>query len=249
MTNFKQILIQKQPLIGTLQELPATEVTEILASAGFDWLFVDMEHSAIDISCMQHILQAGQKRCPCIVRSPSHDEVWLKKILDAGADGIIIPLVNSAEEAKEIIRLCKYPPQGSRSIGIARAQDYGMNFQGYVAEANEKVAIILQMEHIDAVRNIDAIVKVPGIDAIFIGPYDLSGSMGMTGQVKAPEVQRQIEILRNACINAGLPMGIFTADPAEVKPLIEKGYSLIAVGIDAMTLGKAAKEALKISKM
>ncbi|HLP46180.1 MAG TPA: aldolase/citrate lyase family protein [Candidatus Kapabacteria bacterium] len=246
--NFKKKLAQKQPLIGTLQELPATEVTEILALAGLDWLFVDMEHSAIDVSCMQHILQAGQKMCPCIVRSPSHDEVWLKKILDAGADGIIIPLVNSAEKAKEIIRFCKYPPAGSRSIGIARAQDYGMNFQKYVAEANEKVAVILQIEHIDAVRNIDAIVKVPGIDAIFIGPYDLSGSMGMTGQVNSPEVQQQIETVRKACIDAGLPMGIFTADPAEVKSLLEKGYSLIAVGIDAMILGKAAKEALKISK-
>lgn len=246
--NFKQKLAQKQPLIGTLQEIHAAEVTEILASAGFDWLFVDMEHSAIDVPCMQHILQAGQKQCPCIVRSPSHDEVWLKKILDAGADGIIIPLVNSAEKAKEIIRLCKYPPEGSRSIGITRAQGYGMNFQQYVKEANEKIAIILQMEHIDAVRNIESIVKVPGIDAIFIGPYDLSGSMGMTGQVNSPEVQQQIEILRNACINAGLPMGIFTADPTEVKSLLEKGYSLIAVGIDAMILGKVMKETLKICK-
>ncbi|MCX6578708.1 MAG: aldolase/citrate lyase family protein [Candidatus Aminicenantes bacterium] len=244
MTTFKQKLRQKLPLIGTIQELPAAEVTEILASAGFDWLFVDMEHSAIDISCMQHILQAGQRHCPCIVRSPSHEEVWLKKILDAGADGIIIPLVNTAEEAKRVIRFCKYPPEGGRSIGIARAQGYGMNFREYVAEANEKIAVILQMEHIDAVKNIDAIVKVPGIDALFIGPYDLSGSMGMTGQVNTPEVRRQIEILGNACIAAGLPMGIFTTDPAEVKPLMEKGYSLIAVGIDAMILGKAAKETL-----
>lgn len=246
--NFKQKLAQKQPLIGTLQEIPATEVTEILTLVGFDWLFVDMEHSAIDVPCMQHILQAGQKLCPCIVRSPSHDEVWLKKILDAGADGIIIPLVNSAEKAKEIIRLCKYPPEGSRSIGITRAQSYGMNFQQYVAEANKNGAVILQMEHIDAVRNIDSIVKVPGIDAIFIGPYDLSGSMGMTGQVNSPEVQQQIEILRNACINANLPMGIFTANPAEVKSLLEKGYSLIAVGIDAMILGKAMRETLNICK-
>ncbi len=244
MTAFKQKLQQKLPLIGTIQELPSTEVTEILASAGFDWLFVDMEHSAIDVPCMQRILQAGQKHCPCIVRSPSHEEVWLKKILDAGADGIIIPLVNTVEEAKKVIRFCKYPPEGGRSIGIARAQGYGMNFQEYVAEANEKIAIILQMEHIDAVRNIDAIVKVPGINALFIGPYDLSGSMGMTGQVNTPEVQQQIEILRNACIRTGLPMGIFTANPAEVKPLIDKGYSLIAVGIDAMILGKAAKETL-----
>jgi 2-dehydro-3-deoxyglucarate aldolase/4-hydroxy-2-oxoheptanedioate aldolase len=241
-TVFKQKLRQKQPLIGTIQELASTEVTEILASSGFDWLFIDMEHSAIDVPCMQHILQAGQKHCPCIVRSPSHEEVWLKKILDAGADGIIIPLVNSAEEAEKLIRSCKYPPEGSRSIGITRAQGYGANFREYVAEANEKIAVILQMEHIDAVRNIDAIVKVPGIDALFIGPYDLSGSMGMTGQVNSPEVQGQIEILRNACINAGLPMGIFTTNPAEVNTLIEKGYSLIAVGIDAMILGKAAKE-------
>lgn len=246
--DFKQKLKQKQPLIGTVQELASAEVTEILADAGFDWIWMDMEHSAIDVPCMQRMLQAGQHLCTCIVRSPSHDEVWIKKILDAGADGIILPLVNSAEEAEKIIQFCKYPPKGRRSVGLARAHGYGMNFQKYINDANQTISIILQIEHIDAVNNIEAIVKVPGIDALIIGPYDLSGSMGKIGQTNDPEVQEQIEKVRQTCLNANMPMGIFTANPEEVKTLIKKGYCLIAVGIDTMLMGKAVKEAIGISR-
>jgi 2-dehydro-3-deoxyglucarate aldolase/4-hydroxy-2-oxoheptanedioate aldolase len=246
--DFKQKLKQKQPQIGTVQELASAEVTEILAGAGFDWIWMDMEHSAIDVPCMQRMLQAGQHLCACIVRSPSHDEVWIKKILDAGADGIILPLVNSAEEAEKIIQLCKYPPEGRRSVGLARAHGYGMSFQKYIDEANQTISIILQIEHIDAVNNIEAIVKVPGIDALIIGPYDLSGSMGKIGQVNDPEVQEQIEKVRQTCLNANMPMGIFTPNPEEVKTLIKKEYCLIAVGIDTMLMGKAVKEAIELSK-
>ncbi|MCP4157409.1 MAG: 2,4-dihydroxyhept-2-ene-1,7-dioic acid aldolase [bacterium] len=242
--NFKERLRGEKHLIGTLQALPCTEITEILVAGGFDWLWVDMEHSAIDVPVMQRILQTAQPQCPCIVRAPSHDEVGIKKILDAGADGIILPQVNSAKAAEKIVRSCKYPPEGSRSVGLARAHSYGTRFQEHVDEANNTVAVVMQIEHIDAVRNIDEIVAVSGVDAVIIGPYDLSGSMGKTGMVNAPEVQEQIEKVRKTCLNAAMPMGIFTADPEQVTALKEKGYKLITMGIDSLFLGQALKTAM-----
>lgn len=240
--TFKQKLKQHKPLIGTIQALPSPEITEILANTGLDWIWIDMEHSTIDIPTMQHMLQAANGKCPCIVRPPSHESAYIKKILDAGADGILIPLVNTPDDANQMVKLCKYPPDGQRSIGIARAHGYGMRFQEYVDNANEDITVIVQVEHIDAIKNIDQIVKVPGLDAILIGPYDLSGSMGKTGKVNDPEVQKQIEIARKTALNANLHVGIFTASPENVKELVEKGFSFIAVGLDSMALGNAMKE-------
>jgi 2-dehydro-3-deoxyglucarate aldolase/4-hydroxy-2-oxoheptanedioate aldolase len=233
-------------MIGILQTLDCPEIAEILSMSGFDWLFVDMEHSALNVQSVQRILQTIDGKCTGIVRVPSHDEMWTKQLLDAGARGIIFPQVNSAREAADIIRGCKYPPEGSRGVGISRAQGYGLKFQDYVDTANREIAVILQIEHIDGVRNIDSIVKVPGIDAIFVGPYDLSCSMNKIGRVNDPEVQQQIETVRRACVDAGLTLGIFTANPREVKVFIEKGYRLIAVGIDIMLLGQSARQVLEM---
>jgi 2-keto-3-deoxy-L-rhamnonate aldolase RhmA len=242
--HFKRKLGEGKPLIGAIQSLSSAEVTEILATAGFDWLWVDLEHSAIDIPGLQRILQAAAQRCPCLVRSPSHQEVWIKKILDAGPAGIIVPRVNSAEEAAALVGFCRYPPEGCRSVGLSRAQGYGLTFREYVEQANRELALILQIEHIDAVKAIEAIVRVPGIDALLVGPYDLSASMGKTGQVTDPEVQQQIETVRRVCLDAGMPLGIFTTQPEAVNPLLEKGYRLIGVGIDSLYLGQALKQAL-----
>ncbi|MCP4213890.1 MAG: 2,4-dihydroxyhept-2-ene-1,7-dioic acid aldolase [bacterium] len=242
--SFKQKLKQGKPLVGPLQALASSEVTEILVGAGFDWLFVDMEHSVIDVPVMQRILQAAQRHKPCVVRAPSHEEVWIKKILDADADGIIIPQVKTVAETENIIRMCKFPPEGGRSVGIARAHGYGMDFARCIAEANDFIAVIPQIEHIDGVNNIEDILKVKGIDAIFIGPYDLSGSMGMTGKVKSPEVLEAVDRVRKVCLEAGIPVGIFTTEPEAVKGLAEQGYSFIALGIDTIYLGNAIREAL-----
>ncbi len=245
----RQRLQEKAPLLGTLQALPATEVTEMLMAAGFQWLWVDMEHSPIEIHSMQRILQTAQNACHCIVRTPSHDEIWFKKILDAGADGIIVPQVRNAEEVERLMQFCKYPPMGKRSVGLARAQGYGNRFVQYVANANEEVAVVLQIEHIDAVRNIDSIIAVPGVDAVIVGPYDLSASMGKTGQVNDPEVQEKVEHVRRVCLDANMTLGIFTTQPDEVETLAKKGYRLICLGVDTMFLGAALKDALKNVKL
>jgi 2-keto-3-deoxy-L-rhamnonate aldolase RhmA len=248
MFNFRQEIKEGKPLIGTLQTLNSPDITEMLVAAGFDWLFIDLEHSTIDVEGAQRILQAAGSNCPCVIRVPCGDQVWIKKLLDIGPAGVIIPQVKSAREAAEIVQFCRYPPEGTRSVGLSRAHGYGMRFDEYIANANQNVAVIIQIEHINAVKEIEDIVKIPGIDALLVGPYDLSGTMGKIGQVKDPEVQAQVEKVRQVCLDTGMPLGIFTTNPEEVKPLIEKGYTVIAVGIDTIFLGRALKQAMEIIK-
>jgi 2-dehydro-3-deoxyglucarate aldolase/4-hydroxy-2-oxoheptanedioate aldolase len=243
--SFRRKLKEGKPLIGTIQTLSALEITEIFTVAGFDWLFIDMEHTVLDVPAVQRILQTAQGRIAGIVRVPAGEEVWVKRVLDAGAEGLIFPQVNSAGQAKKIVQLCKYSPEGNRGVGISRAQGYGMRFNEYVETANRDTAVIIQIEHIEAVKNIEAIVQVPGIDAIFIGPYDLSGSMGKIGKVADPEVQEKIKIALTAGLKAGLAVGIFTLNPADVKRFIEKGYTLLTLGIDVMFFSGAARQALR----
>lgn len=243
--NFKEKTAQRQPLIGTVLALPSPEITEMLASMDLDWLWLDMEHSVIDAPTMQRMLQATHNKIPCLVRPPSHDEVWIKKILDAGADGLLVPMVNSAEDAERIVQMSKYPPLGRRSVGIARAHNYGLGFQDHLDNANKDTTIIVQIEHIDGVKNIEAIINVPGIDGILIGPYDLSGSMGKPGKVNDDDVQKNITTARTCAQQAGKTVGIFTAGPDNVATLKEQGYDFIAVGIDSMMLGQAYEEMLR----
>ena len=246
--SFKQKLKEGKPLIGTIQTLAALDITEILTTAGFDWLFIDLEHSALDVSAAQRIMQAAQNKCHCIARVPVGDELWIKRVLDAGADGLIFPQVKTAGQAKKLVQLCKYPPEGTRGVGLARAQGFGMTFDEYIESANRDIAVIMQIEHIEAVDNIEAIVQVPGIDALFIGPYDLSCSMDMTGKVDDARVQEKIEIVRSTAAAAGLPAGIFTVNPADVKPFVDKGYTFITLGIDVMFFSGAVQQILQEAK-
>ncbi len=179
--SFKNNLTAGDLLISTIVTLPSPEIIEILCGSEFDWLFIDLEHSALSIRDAQVILQAASIQTPCLIRVPNLDEIWIKKVLDIGPAGIIIPQVQTAEQAKLAVQLCKYPPEGVRSVGIARAQGYGPKFQEYVSTANKNTAVVIQIEHKDAVNNIDDIVKVPGIDCLFVGPYDLSASMEKPG--------------------------------------------------------------------
>ncbi len=244
--GFRCRLAKKDTLIGTLVTLPAPEAAEILAGAGFDWLLIDLEHSAMGIDHAQRILQAasGKTACgqpACIVRVPLNDEIWIKKALDTGCAGIMVPQVNSAEEARRAVRLSKYPPQGSRSVGLARAQRYGPGLTEAVTSANETTVVIVQAEHVDAAANIDSILAVPGVDAVLIGPYDLSASMGLTGQVDHPDVQAAIAQVRAACFGRGIPVGIFTATTSRAQTALGQGFSLLLVSGDMLMLEQAAR--------
>ena len=243
-SNFRAGLKNGDILIGTLITMPVPEVAEIMVEVGFDWLFVDTEHAPFNAKDALKILQAAGNRCPCVVRIPANEEVWIKKALDIGADGIIAPQVNSAEEAEHIVRMCKYPPQGTRSVGIGRAHKYGLGFKEYVARANDEIAVILQAENTNALKNISEIVRVPGIDAIFIGPYDLSASMGKMGNVTDADVRNAISTMAECCKNAGVRLGIFTDTAETAAAYIEQGFTLIAISTDGLYMAQGAKKTL-----
>lgn len=241
-------IAQRNLLIGTIVTLPSPEISEILSRSGFDWLFVDLEHSVLSIQDAQSILQAADAKTPCVIRVPANEETWIKKCLDIGAHGLMVPQIRKPSDARRAVRLCKYPPQGERSVGIARAHGYGRRFKDYVDTANEDIAVILQIEHVEAVANIESILEVEGIDCLFIGPYDLSASMGKTGQIQDENVQRAISRVKHCADRAGVPSGIFGASATAVQPNIQNGYTLIAVGIDTLLIGESAKKITEVLK-
>ena len=232
-------------LLGTILTLPSPEVAELLSQAGFDWLFVDMEHTSLGVNEVQRILQAVGREFPCLVRIPVMDATWIKKVLESGPAGIIVPHVNTPKDAEKILLWSKYPPEGTRSVGISRAQDYGLNLQDYMIKANENLVVVPQVEHIDAVNNLDHFVKIPGLSALFVGPYDLSGSIGKLGQVKDSEVQGLVQKVQEVCAEAGVTTGIFGVDAEAVKPYIDMGYSLIAVGTDTSFISKSVQDIIR----
>ena len=243
-TSFRDLLGHKKPPIGTLLSLPSPEIAEVAAASGFDWLFLDMEHGLLDFVETQRMIQAVAGRCPCLVRVPTNDGPLISKSLDTGADGIIFPHVNSAAEAGACVRAAKYPPQGSRSIGIARAQGYGQRLAADIAKANATIFLTAQAEHIDAARAIDDILAVPGIDAVFIGPYDLSASLGIPGQVGAGPVTDAIESIRSAAMRRGIPAGIFAGTAEAAKEDIRQGFDFICVATDTLLLADASRRLL-----
>lgn len=240
--SFKNRLKNGETLVGTIITLPSPEVAELLSKSGFDWLFIDMEHSAITIKDAQRMIQAASEHAHCILRVPGNEEIWIKRSLDTGAEGIIIPQVNSKTEAEKAVNHSKYPPQGKRSIGISRAHDFGIHFTSYIEHANEEIALIIQCEHTEAVRNLPEILQVDGIDCIFTGPYDLSASMGKTGNLHDPEVTKAIAYIQQQCQHKNMPQGIFGGSTTEIKPFKNNGGSLLAVGIDVLMLSGSAKE-------
>ncbi|MGI9519463.1 MAG: HpcH/HpaI aldolase family protein [Pirellulaceae bacterium] len=240
--NLKSRLRSGELLLGTMITLPSPDVTEIMALAGFDWLFIDGEHGPFDASNLGQILRAASDHAACLVRVPAIEEVPLKQALDLGAAGIIVPKVNTANEAAQIVDWCRYPPHGSRGIGLARAHGFGHRSSEYMTAANSDLLVIVQAEHREAVENIESIVAVDGIDCVFVGPHDLSASFGKTGQVDDPEVVAAIDRVVSVCQSRQMPLGFFGMAPHHVQPWVDRGVNLICVGVDAALLADSAKQ-------
>jgi 2-dehydro-3-deoxyglucarate aldolase len=167
--------------------------------------------------------------------------------LDAGARGLIIPMVKTAAEARAAVREAKYPPRGTRGFGYARANLYGADFAAHIASANDQIAMVMQIEHKDAIAELDAILEVDGVDGLFIGPLDLSGSMGIPGQLEHPQMQAALERYRDACRAHGKAAGLHIIRPTEdaIRRAVEQGYTLLALGLDNVFMEQAAREALR----
>ncbi len=175
-----------------------------------------------------------------MVRVKAPDETSIKTALDLGAAGIIAPQVNTAAQAADVVRFARYAPEGGRGVGLARAHGYGLRFNDYMENANERIAVVVQAEHVEAVENIESIVAVEGIDAVFVGPYDLSASLGLTGRLDDAAVVEAIDRVTSVCQAAGMALGFFGVTAAAVEPYMERGYTLITAGVDSLFLGGAA---------
>jgi len=242
--TLKERLLNLETLIGTVVTISAPEVADILSRLGFDFLWIDTEHGPPGLPQAQMLVQAAGARCSTVIRVPSQDEAWIKKTLDIGCDGVIVPHVSTAEQASRVVELCLYPPAGTRSVGAARAQGYGLDLPEGIQRANEQIAVIVQAEHIDAVYNIEGILNVEGVTAVLIGPYDLSGSLGVPGQIDSPKVRDAIDRVTKACHKAEMPVGIFAADTATARHALANGVNMVALGLDASFLWQSASRAL-----
>jgi len=238
---FKKALAEAGSRVGILLSLPSPEIVEICIAAGFDWLFIDMEHGLLDFAAVQRMVQAAAGRVPCLVRVPAHAPAWIGTALDTGADGLIFPHVSTAEEASACVRAALYPPSGVRSIGVARSQGYGAGIREDMASANGRITLIAQAEHIDAVRAIDSILDVPGLDAVFVGPLDLSASLGLPGRVDEPRVQEAIAGILAAARARKVPAGIFAPGAAAARAASRRGFAFVAAATDGALMAEAAR--------
>lgn len=237
---------EKRALVGTIVSMNSCELAEALSESGLDWLFFDLEHSVLSLQDVQCMIQAMNKKCMSFIRIQDPQTAYVKKALDTGCDGIIVPQVNSALIAKQVIEAGKYAPLGARSVGLSRSIAYGTNLANGIKFHNDEKAIIVQIEHIQAIQNLDEILNVPGIDGVFVGPYDLSSSMGVIGEVSNKRVQESIEIVVSATKKRGIPAGIFIGGESLLKKEIERGYQLIAVGSDILRLVSSCQRTAEV---
>ncbi len=190
--TLKNRLIAGETTIGSWLTIGNSAIAEIMAGAGFDWLTIDMEHSAITLEQAQQMIQTiDAYDVASLIRVGENNPNIIKRAMDTGAHGVIVPMITSREEAERAVKSVKYPPHGYRGVGLARAQRYGRDFPAYEKWNREQSVVILLIEHIDAVNNLEAILTVPSVDAFIVGPYDLSGSMGKIGQSSPRQNMRE----------------------------------------------------------
>jgi len=246
--ELKQKLKNNKLTIGSWIMMSDSMSVEIMSLAGFEWLVIDIEHTAIDLQTTKHLITTIQAHnMQALVRVSKNEEVIIKRVLDMGADGIIVPMINSKEDAKQAVDYAKYPPTGKRGVGLYRATKYGVNFEEYKKWVNEELVIIAQIEHIDAVNNIDDILQVEGIDGTIIGPYDLSGSMGYPGEFERKDVKGAVQKVLDRCKVYNIPSGFHVVDthPEKLNAKIEQGCTFLAYGIDYFFMRDAAIAGMK----
>jgi len=246
--QLKSKLAQSEITIGSWITLGHTAIAEIMASAGFDWLVLDMEHSVLELNEVQTIIQVlDGKQCPVIVRLTSNHPDQIKRVMDAGATGVMVPMIKSAADAQAAVDAVYYPPRGQRGVGLARAQGFGASFPAYKQWLESNAVIVAMIEHIDAVNAIDSILAVPGIDTYIIGPYDLSGSMGRPGDLNHPDVQSAIARILEAGKKAQKPGGIHVIepDPEALQQRIQSGFNFLGYSLDIRILDSICRNHLQ----
>jgi len=246
--SLKGKLARNELTIGSWITLAHSGVAELMAKTGaFDWLAIDMEHSVVELRDVQEMIQAlDLSGVQPLVRLTSNDENQIKRVMDAGAHGVVVPLVNSKGDAERAVQSVYYPPLGTRGAGLARAQGYGASFQEYRKWLEKNAVVIAMIEHMKAVENINEILNVPGIDGYIIGPYDLSASLGVPGKFDDPLVIKAIQKIYAGGQVAEKAGGIHVVDPdlQALKKFIDDGFTFIGYGMDIRFLDAICRDHL-----
>ncbi len=244
----KQALVKGEQTFGSWIALAHPLIPELLASGGFDWLCVDMEHSSIDLGdLLPLIISIEANGMVPLVRVGENDPNLIKRVMDAGAYGVIVPNVNSVRDAQNAVDAVKYPSDGKRGVGLYRAQGYGRQFEKYKQWLARESVVIIQIEHKDALADIDAIFSVKGVDAFMIGPYDLSGSMGKPGHYDDPQVKKAIRTILAAGKRRKLTAGFHAVafDPKAAIHRAHQGFKFLAFSADTIILTTAVCAAMR----
>ncbi len=250
-SKLKSKLNNRELSFGSWLTIPHQSIVEILSSAGFEWLTIDIEHSAIDLQTVQNLIGHIQANdMEALVRVSKNDEVIIKRVMDAGANGIIVPMIKNAEEARQAVSWVKYPPQGTRGVGLSRAQHYGIAFNEYNKWVQEESIVIAQIEHIEGVKNLSEILDVEGIDGIIVGPYDLSASMGKPGMFYDDDVKEVLAKIDKITLEKSKNLGfhVIESDHKKVLDKISKSYNFLAFSLDFFFLGDTAREQMQLLK-
>ena len=242
--DLKEKLNNRKKVFAAWTSLAHPSITEIFARANIDFVGIDIEHSTISQEQSQRIIAACQANgILCLPRVASHNMEMIKRLLDSGADGLIVPMVSTSEEVEQIISWCKYPPLGKRSFGIARGQGYGFDFDNYVRDWNNTSTMIVQIESVRGVENIEKILSYHEIDGAMVGPYDLSGSLGIPGQLDHPRVSEATRYVIEACAKFEKACGtqIIEPDRKNIEKAFSAGYTFIVLASDIFILWKWAE--------
>ena len=244
MRSFRQGCIDGTGMIGSFASIPHPAAVEVSAQAGFDFLCIDWEHSQIARDALENLVRAADVHSvPAMVRLPGHGPEAIAAALDSGARGVLVPRIATAEQARNAVKATRYPPVGERGVGPGRAAGYGYRIPDYLAVANAEIVLAVQVETAEGLANSDAIAAVDGIDVVFVGPGDLSVSLGAMGPAGADRLGKAIETILAAARKRKKVAGIFCARPDDVGRWAARGASFFILASDAMFLGAGAREA------
>lgn len=237
-------LAGRERILGAWTSFGHPSITEIFAASGVDFVGIDLEHGTISQEQAQRIIAAAQAGgAACLPRIASHNGEQIKQVLDSGADGIIVPNVRTVAEMERILAWAKYAPEGERSFGVGRAQGYGFEFDAYVRAWNARSVVILQIESVEGVENVDRLIAPKAVDGIMVGPYDISGSLGVPGQLAHPRVTAACRRVIERCRRLGKACGTQVVEPTpeRVEAAFREGYTFVVLASDVFILWKWAE--------
>ena len=247
--KLKNKFINRETVLAGWTSIGHPQVTEMLTMSGVDFIGIDIEHSTISQEQSQRIIAAcHDKGISCLPRIATHNQEAIKRLLDSGADGIIVPTVDTPEQVEKLIEWMKYPPLGKRGYGIARAQGYGHDFEEYTSQWNDSSSLIIQIESISAVDNIEQLLRFDEVDGAMIGPYDISGSLGIPGEIEHEQVRNAGQVVVDACWKFGKACGTHEVDPTteSVKALFNSGISFVVLASDVFIFWKWSERMQKL---